>query len=123
MAEGGATGAPEPPLRIPSTSIGHLTRRSATDPSARAQCNVKVVHNDDEITLQSNTKTLMLVWVPDDASAKDRAVYTSAADALRERLRRINRMLVIYSLDDVDGDILAERLKMSQPSSPALTPH
>lgn len=81
------------------------------------------MHNDDEITLQSNTKTLMLVWVPDDASAKDRAVYTSAADALRERLRRINRMLVIYSLDDVDGDILAERLKVSQPSSPALTPH
>ena len=87
-------------------------------------CNLRVsAHNDIEIKSEKVTKTLMLIWIPDEASAKDRAVYTSAADAFRERLRRINRMLIIYSFDDVDSDIIAERLKISQPSSPALSPH
>ena len=66
--------------------------------------------------------TLMLVWVPDAASARERMVYASAADAFREKLGRIARILHITCIDDIDDELLVDRLRLSNPSSPRRSP-
>ena len=72
-----------------------------------------------ETKYSSNTSfkkiIIMIVWVPDNANAKDKIIYTSSAEALRNKLKLITRKVVIRCIDDLDSEKLAETLNSSEP--------